>query len=233
MRQWVPVAWVGILVAMLLLAGTAAGIAQQSGADRVDPVEPRALNASQVECSTCHDYIPANTTPRQLNITLELLQVSPVRLNLTQERFEEINQSHPKTLDHGDYWCLECHETTERELLVLENDTTLQYSPSNSSLLCQQCHANLYSDWQDHIHGRWVGNWSDPEPGQYCVDCHDPHDTHPAFHQIEAEPAPEPPAPKSQSQGLLPPNFGFIAGIGVAGAFALIGYAMTGGRRFR
>ena len=152
---------------------------------------------------------------------------------LSRQRFEELNESHPKTLDHGDYWCLECHATTEREYLVLENGTELQYSPENSSRMCQQCHANLYSDWQDHIHGRWVGNWSDPEPGQYCVDCHDPHDTHPAFHQIDAEPAPAPPAPKSQTQGLLPPNFGFIAGVAVAGSVALIGYAMTGRRRER
>lgn len=228
MRTWASITSVLLLIAVFAAAGLLTGPA---GADRAGSPGPRALNASEVECSTCHDYIRANTTPRRLNISLELLQISPVRLNLTQERFEEVQEAHPRTLDHGNYWCFECHAEIDREKLVLKNETNLQYGPHNSSLLCQQCHAKLYRDWENRIHGRWVGNWSDPEPGQYCVDCHDPHDTHPPFKQIDAEPAPDPPPSHEQSRELLPARYLYIAGIGVVSAVALIGFA-AGRRRF-
>ncbi|MFB6153108.1 MAG: hypothetical protein ABEJ27_02540 [Halodesulfurarchaeum sp.] len=236
MRHWVQ----ALVVVAILSSAAGIGLAAPTSPDRpaggdevparVDPLPPRTLNESEVNCSTCHAYIPINTTPRTLNISLELLQVSPIRLNLTTESFRRLRETHPKRLDHGNFWCYECHSQTRLSMLELENGTELQFGPYNSSRICRQCHAKYYSDWKAHIHGKWVGSWKNPKPGKFCVDCHNPHDNTPPFHQIEVEPPPNRPPSNEVSRSLLPANYPLVIGIGLLGAVGLLGFAATRNR---
>ena len=41
--------------------------------------------------------------------------------------------------------------------------------PNNYSILCAQCHGDVYSEWELGIHANY------PEINEACVDCHDPH----------------------------------------------------------
>jgi uncharacterized CHY-type Zn-finger protein len=92
------------------------------------------------------------------------------------------------TLVHGggNIWCLDCHDTVDRDKLVKINGDTLTFNQSH--LLCGECHGPILRDWEWGIHGKTVGYW-DPKLGGeqqtirlLCVECHDSH--RPAFRSM-------------------------------------------------
>ena len=108
---------------------------------------------------------------------------------LSIEQYMENNGLAPEdsvwTLVHGggNLWCLDCHNTTDRDKLVKLNGESLTFNESH--LLCGECHGPKLLDWDRGIHGQTTGYWDlarDENNGsirKLCVDCHTPHS--PAF----------------------------------------------------
>jgi uncharacterized CHY-type Zn-finger protein len=97
-------------------------------------------------------------------------------------------------LTHGgaNLWCLDCHDTEDRDHLRRMNGELLTFNESH--LLCGQCHGPILTDWEQGVHGRTNGYWNlaMDEDGEsrrlVCVECHVPHA--PQFRGMSPEPAP-------------------------------------------
>jgi uncharacterized CHY-type Zn-finger protein len=89
------------------------------------------------------------------------------------------------TLVHGggNLWCLDCHDSEDRDKLVKLNGELLTFNQSH--LLCGGCHGPTLRDWDRGIHGSTTGFWDmtrddgDTTVRKLCVECHLPHN--PAF----------------------------------------------------
>ena len=148
-------------------------------------------------CNLCHKRIETNFTPR------ELVNAPP---------------NHRFKLEHGNFWCFACHNPENRDTFLLVNGSAIPFNKSPE--LCRQCHAVIYKDWKMRIHGRWVGNISNPTPDVICVDCHNPHDVNPAFKPITPEKPPEkPPSPP------IPISFQYFATAIMAFSLVLMLYS--------
>ncbi len=90
-------------------------------------------------------------------------------------------------LDHGlNDRCLNCHHKEDRESFVNHDGCKIAYD--QSQLLCAKCHGPKYRDWQNGVHGKWMGSWQSSNPMMkkvHCLSCHDPHS--PTFHPILSE----------------------------------------------
>ncbi len=104
-------------------------------------------------------------------------------------------------LQHADWqWCLDCHNTDERNYLRLINGETIPFEKSYR--LCGQCHGLIYRDWKLGLHGRRVGQWNGKKLYLLCAHCHDPH--HPKFRQLMSQDPPRPPSyGRWESEGIL------------------------------
>jgi hypothetical protein len=123
----------------------------------------------------------------------------------------DCSQCHDVSLDAHTVWgatdenCLTCHDHVFMTMLHLLNGTDV--AMSDSSILCQQCHNDVYYEWSLGIHA------NSHEVNQVCTDCHYPmnpyimmNKTLPAVNTIET--VNETPKP------IIPPVFFFIAVIG-------------------
>ena len=90
----------------------------------------------------------------------------------------------------GAFWCLNCHNTQERNYLMLLNGEVIPFDESYR--LCGQCHGSVYKDWKLGIHGRRVGQWDGKKLYMLCAHCHDPHN--PKFRKIPGLPTPRSPS---------------------------------------
>ncbi len=85
------------------------------------------------------------------------------------------------TLVHGggNLWCLNCHDSEDRDKLVRLNGELLTFNQSH--LLCGECHGPKLRDWDKGIHGSTTGFWDmSRDDGEttlrkLCVECHLPH----------------------------------------------------------
>ena len=93
-------------------------------------------------------------------------------------------------LAHGDLWCLDCHQSDQRDLLHLSDASPVHME--ESWRLCTRCHAKRIPDWRAGVHGKRTGYWRGPKEYRTCVACHDPHS--PLFKPLEPMPAPIPAA---------------------------------------
>lgn len=94
-------------------------------------------------------------------------------------------------LNHAEWhWCLNCHDTDERNYLRLITGEKISFEKSYR--LCGQCHGSIYRDWKIGIHGRRVGNWDGKKLYLLCSHCHDPHS--PKFRKLPAEKSPRLPS---------------------------------------
>ena len=91
-------------------------------------------------------------------------------------------------LAHGDLWCLDCHQSDQRDLLHLSDASPVDME--ESWRLCTRCHAKRISDWRAGVHGKRTGYWRGPKEYRTCVVCHDPHS--PLFKPLEPMPPPIP-----------------------------------------
>lgn len=78
-------------------------------------------------------------------------------------------------LEHGDgqFWCLTCHNTEDRNSLVGMKGQKVSFDESYK--LCAQCHAPRAKDFYFGGHGKRVGNWNGDKKLKACVECHNPH----------------------------------------------------------
>lgn len=102
----------------------------------------------------------------------------------------ELEDDHEdKKLEHGDLWCLRCHDLNDRNKLHLADGTQVEFTESWK--LCTQCHGNKLADWRAGVHGKRVGHWRGAKEYWNCVACHNPHT--PRFQKLEPKPPPHRP----------------------------------------
>ena len=121
-------------------------------------------------CSECHDP--------------EMMDPNPERRELSLAH-DEIELKH----DEEHRWCLDCHDTDDRDKLHLASGELVPFEESYR--LCGQCHGDKYRDWRVGVHGRRTGNWNGAKEYLLCVHCHNSHN--PKFAPIAPEPGPVPP----------------------------------------
>jgi hypothetical protein len=119
-------------------------------------------------CNDCHSELENNTQRREL-----------------VEMHDDIIFDH----DSENRWCLACHNTNDRDSLVLAGGKLLGFNESYK--LCGQCHGPKYRDWKLGIHGKRTGEWNGQKQYRLCVHCHDPHS--PKFKSLKPMPPPRRP----------------------------------------
>ena len=133
-------------------------------------VPPPPLSDGVFPCSDCHDpdMLPSNPTRRVLRMA-------------HQEIVLEHDQEHR--------WCLDCHDSEDRDQLHLASGELVPFEESYR--LCGQCHGDKYRDWRAGVHGRRTGFWNGEKQYLLCVSCHNSHS--PRFQPLEPEPPPRRP----------------------------------------
>jgi len=107
---------------------------------------------------------------------------------LADPRRRELDEHENIQLAHGDLWCLDCHQSDQRDLLHLSDSSPV--AMAESWRLCSRCHAKKIPEWRAGIHGKRTGSWWGPKEFWSCVVCHDPHA--PLFKPLRPEPPPVP-----------------------------------------
>lgn len=120
-------------------------------------------------CNDCHSEIEPN----------------PVRRDLV-DMHDDITAMFNH--DSENRWCLDCHDTNNRDSLKLANGKLLDFKESYK--LCGQCHGEKLRDWKVGVHGKRTGEWNGKKEYLLCVHCHNPHS--PKFQELTPEPPPVP-----------------------------------------
>lgn len=114
------------------------------------PIE--SVSSDYFPCSDCHSELLPDIQRREL-----------------VEMHDDIVFDH----DSENRWCLACHDTNQRDSLILAGGQRLGLNESYK--LCGQCHGPKYRDWKLGIHGKRTGEWNGEKQYHLCVHCHDPH----------------------------------------------------------
>jgi len=130
------------------------------------PVE--AVTMDYFPCNDCHSELEPNPQRRELI-----------------DMHDDIVFDH----DSENRWCLACHNTLDRDSLILAGGNLLGFNESYK--LCGQCHGPKYRDWRLGIHGKRTGEWNGNKQYLLCVHCHDPHS--PKFKAMQPLPSPRGP----------------------------------------
>lgn len=130
------------------------------------PVE--SFSSDYFPCNDCHIELEVNTQRREL-----------------VEMHDDIIFDH----DSENRWCLACHNTYDRDSLILAGGKQLGFNESYK--LCGQCHGPKYRDWKLGIHGKRTGEWNGQKQYRLCVHCHDPHS--PKIKSLQPMPPPRRP----------------------------------------
>jgi hypothetical protein len=130
-------------------------------------VPPPPFSEGVFPCTECHTAkdLPPNRTRRQL-----------------VDAHDDIVLKH----DEEHRWCLDCHDTDNRDQLHLASGEPVPFDESYR--LCGQCHGEKYRDWRAGVHGRRIGQWNGAKEYLLCVHCHSPHQ--PRFKALAPKPAP-------------------------------------------
>jgi hypothetical protein len=149
---------------MELQPAVAAAIGEPDAGEFTVPPPPFSVDFI-FPCSECHADLETNT-----------------------ERRELVDMHDDIVLDHGpaERWCLDCHNTDDRDRLRLVNGTLIGFDESYK--LCGQCHGTIFRDWRAGIHGRRRGYWDGAKEYLLCAHCHNPHA--PKFQPMEPLPPP-------------------------------------------
>ena len=132
-------------------------------------VAPPPFSEDIFPCSDCHDpEDEVDVTRREVDIHDDIV-------------FEH---------DAENRWCLDCHDTKNRDVLHLADGSPVAFT--DSYLLCGQCHGPQLKNWRAGDHGRRTGYWSGRKEYLLCAHCHNPHS--PAIKPME----PLPPPPRQE-----------------------------------
>jgi len=136
-----------------------------SGSEKQFAVPTPPFTPGIFPCSECHKEMKPN----------------PTRRTLTEEHTNIV-------LNHaqGQRWCLDCHDTSNRDKLRLVSGEKIGFE--ESFRLCGQCHGDKYRDWKVGVHGKRSGMWNGEKQYLLCVHCHNPHD--PGFKPLAPMPPP-------------------------------------------
>jgi hypothetical protein len=118
-------------------------------------------------CSDCHEGEEVNRQRREL-----------------EDEHEDLK------LEHGNLWCLDCHDADDRDRLHRADAEPVAFE--DSWQLCVQCHGHKLAEWRAGVHGKRTGHWWGTKEYRPCVSCHDPHAPH--FKPLKPEPPPVRPA---------------------------------------
>ncbi len=172
-----------VILCLLVLIGMAAGQEKEEG--EVYPVPPPLVYQGIYPCQACH-----RKDIRGVSSSLETgdsflgtyIRTANPKPRMLVRMHRKINLSHAKEV----FWCLNCHNTEERNSLILLNSEKISFEQSYR--LCGQCHGSIYRDWKLGIHGRRVGQWDGTKLHLLCSHCHDPHN--PKFRKLPGKDAP-------------------------------------------
>ena len=140
------------------------------GEDLLIAVAPPPFSEDIFPCSDCHDAADeVNTTRREVDM------------------HDDIVFDH----DSKNRWCLDCHDTRNRDVLHLADGRPVKFT--ESYLLCGQCHGPQLKNWRAGDHGRRTGYWSGRKEYLLCAHCHDPQS--PTIKPLE----PLPPPPRQET----------------------------------
>ncbi len=128
-------------------------------------VPPPPFSEGIFPCSECH----ADMTPNP-------------RRRVLKEEHTNIVLNHAQ----GQRWCLDCHDTNNRDKLRLVSGERINFSESYR--LCGQCHGDKFRDWKVGVHGKRTGFWNGKKEYLLCAHCHNPHD--PRFKPLKPMPPP-------------------------------------------
>ncbi len=132
---------------------------------RAFAVPPPPFSEGIFPCSDCHVDIEPNTQRRAL-----------------EEEHTDIELTHAA----GQRWCLDCHDTENRDVLRLVSGEKVPFTESYR--LCGQCHGDKYRDWRAGTHGKRTGMWDGQKQYLLCAHCHNPHS--PRFNPLIPLPPP-------------------------------------------
>jgi hypothetical protein len=128
-------------------------------------VPPPPFSEGIFPCSQCHKEMTPNPKRREL-----------------KDEHTDIVLNHAQ----GQRWCLDCHDTSNRDKLRLVSGEKIDFSESYR--LCGQCHGDKFRDWKVGVHGKRTGEWNGRKQYLLCAHCHNPHD--PRFKPIKPLPPP-------------------------------------------
>jgi hypothetical protein len=133
-------------------------------------VPPPPFSEGAFPCTECHNAadLPPNRTRRPLS-----------------DAHDDIVLTH----DEEHRWCLDCHDTDNRDQLHLASGELVPFEESYR--VCGQCHGEKYRDWRAGVHGRRIGQWNGEKQYLLCVHCHSPHQ--PRFKSLAPQPGPHRP----------------------------------------
>jgi hypothetical protein len=138
------------------------------GPGKTFPVPSPPFSEGIFPCSDCHAGMEPDTRRRELSAM-----------------HDDIVLNHAE----GQRWCLDCHNTADRDTLRLVSGEVISFSESYR--LCGQCHGDKYRDWREGLHGKRTGYWNGDKQYLLCVHCHNPHD--PRFKPLQPMPPPQRP----------------------------------------
>lgn len=140
---------------------------RSSGNEIENAIEAPPFTDGIFPCNDCHSEIEPN----------------PIRRELV-DMHDDIDAifSH----DNENRWCLDCHDSSNRDSLKLASGKLLDFKESYK--LCGQCHGTKLRDWKVGVHGKRTGSWNGKKEYLLCVHCHDPHT--PKFKELTPEPPP-------------------------------------------
>jgi hypothetical protein len=165
--------------------GSATTLRGPGAATVLFPVPAPPFSEGIFPCMQCHESIPSNPERRPL-----------------EGMHSDIVFQH----DEEHRWCLDCHDTDNRDQLRLASGAPVPVTESYR--LCGQCHGTQYRDWRSGIHGKRTGYWDGSKRYLLCVHCHNPHSPHFA----PLTPLPPPVRPQFLAQdaehvaGVAPPH---------------------------
>jgi len=103
-------------------------------------------------CTGCHEYMPANLTPRVLEQAPHYPEARHGRTNM---------------------WCSTCHDLENKNRLRTVFGDPVDFD--QSYLVCAQCHNQTFVDWQYGAHGKRKKRWRGGREIDNCTHCHNPH----------------------------------------------------------
>jgi Zn finger protein HypA/HybF involved in hydrogenase expression len=159
-------------------------------ADDQAVVKPRSekLNLLAMCGTACHNGVGPQFTPPTLP------KDRRAKPNPTMEAMvpDLANFQHGR----GRIWCLDCHHTTQRNMLVDHFGDPISFD--QPQLLCGKCHGDKLRDWRDGIHGKRIGQFVSTGKKRWftCTECHNPHNVQDGernrgFVQLQPEPPPQ------------------------------------------
>jgi hypothetical protein len=117
------------------------------------PVPPPPLSEDYFPCAeNCHRDLETDPAKRVL-----------------EEEHEDVKLHHAEQFR----WCLDCHDSKDRDKLRLQSGEKIEFV--DSYRLCGQCHGDKYRDWRRGIHGKRTGLWNGTKQYLLCAHCHNPH----------------------------------------------------------